>query len=73
MSSLPFTNLARPLDRFGDEALPLMSRLVFAGVLLVYYWNSGLTKLGDGLFGLFNPSLGAYAQIFHKPVECAEL
>ena len=69
MSSLPFTNLARPLDRFGDEALPLMSRLVFAGVLLVYYWNSGLTKLGDGLFGLFNPSLGAYAQIFPKQME----
>ena len=69
MTSLPLTNLARPINRMGDEVLPLLARLVFAGVLLVYYWNSGQTKLGDGLFGIFNPSLGAYAQIFPKQME----
>ena len=28
-----------------------------------------MTKLGDGLFGLFSPSTGAYAQIFPKAFE----
>ena len=69
MPQLPFAHLAQPLNRYGDEVLPLLSRLVFAGVLLVYYWNSGLTKVGDGLFGIFSPSLGAYAQIFPKAME----
>lgn len=69
MMSLPLSNLARPINRWGDEVLPLLARLVFAGVLLIYYWNSGMTKVGDGLFGVFNPSLGAYAQIFPKQME----
>lgn len=69
MTSLPLTSLTRPINRVGDEVLPLLARLVFAGVLLVYYWNSGQTKLGDGVFGIFNPSLGAYAQIFPKQME----
>ena len=33
-----------PLDRLGDWALPLLARLVFAGVLLGYFWLSALTK-----------------------------
>ena len=49
--------------------MPTLARLVFAGTLLIYYWNSGMTKVGDGLFGVFNPSLGAYAQIFPKQME----
>lgn len=61
--------MARPINRLGDEALPILARLTFAGVLLMYYWNSGLTKLGDGIFGIFSPSLGAYAQIFPKAME----
>ncbi|SFS15070.1 DoxX family protein [Yoonia litorea] len=69
MTSLPFANLARPLNRAGDEVLPLLARIIFAGVLLMYFWNSGLTKVGDGVFGIFNPSLGAYAQIFPKAME----
>ena len=52
------------LGRLGDNLLPLMARFVFAAVLLVYYWNSGQTKL-DG-FGL---SSGAYVQIFPKAME----
>jgi len=57
------------IERLGDWLLPLGARFVFAATLLIYYWKSGLTKLGDGLFGLFNPSVGAYAQIFPKQFE----
>ncbi|KZY48796.1 hypothetical protein A3731_27245 [Roseovarius sp. HI0049] len=53
----------------ADWLLPTLARVLFAAILLVYYWNSGLTKLGDGLPGLFNPAVGAYAQIFPKAAE----
>ena len=33
-------------------ALCLLARFVFAAVLLVYFWASGLSKLGEGLLGL---------------------
>ena len=49
--------------------IPLLARLTFAAVLMVYFWSSGLTKLGDGLFGFLSPSSGAYAQIFPKQFE----
>lgn len=62
--------LAR-LDRLGDAALPLLARFAFAAVLLLYYWASALTKVGDGIFGLVQPSLGAYAQIFPRAMEAA--
>lgn len=71
MSTSPFAEMARPINRVGDEALPILARLVFAGVLLMYYWNSGLTKLGDGVFGFLTPSSGAYVQIFPKAMEAA--
>lgn len=58
-----------PLNKAGDEMIPLLARLVFAAVLLVYFWNSGMTKLGEGVLGVFNPSLGAYAQVFPKAME----
>lgn len=59
------------LERNAGALLPTLARLVFVGVLFVYFWNSGVTKLGDGIFGLFTPSLGAYAQIFPKAMEAA--
>lgn len=59
-----------PLER-ADWLLPTLARLVFAAVLLGYFWASGLTKLGDGLTGIFQPSLGAYAQIFPRAMEAA--
>lgn len=59
-----------PLAR-ADWLLPTLARLVFAGVLLAYFWAAGLTKLGPGLLGLFQPSLGAYAQIFPRAMEAA--
>jgi putative oxidoreductase len=61
--------LGTTLNRLGVVVLPLLARLVFAGVLLGYFWSSARTKLGDGLFGVLNPSDGAYAQIFPKAFE----
>ena len=49
--------------------MPLLARLLFAGILFVYYINSGLTKLGDGILGIFRPSDGAYIQIFPKAMD----
>lgn len=59
------------IERWGPALLPTLARFVFVAVLFAYFWNSGQTKLGDGLFGIFNPSLGAYAQIFPKAMEAA--
>lgn len=57
------------LDDIAHWLTPTAARLLFAAVLFVYYWNSGLTKLGDGVFGFLFPSTGAYIQIFPKTVE----
>jgi len=57
-----------PLER-AEWILPTLARFLFAAVLAVYFWVSALTKAGDGLFGVFQPSLGAYAQIFPKLME----
>lgn len=49
--------------------LPTLARFLFAAILLVYFWKSALTKLGDGALGFLSPSLGAYAQIFPRAFE----
>ena len=69
MTTSPISQMAYPLNRAGDAILPLLARLVFVGVLFGYYWNSGLTKVGDGIFGILTPSSGAYVQIFPKAME----
>lgn len=53
------------LDRAGDRILPTLARLVFAGVLLGYFWASALTKFD----GILVPSTGAYAQIYPRAFE----
>ena len=58
-----YAAIAARLDR-ADWLVPTLARLLFAGILLVYFLNSGMTKLGDGIMGIFSPSVGAYAQIF---------
>lgn len=63
-----YTALTDRLSR-ADWLLSTLARLVFAGTLLFYFWVSGMTKLGDGIMGLFQPSVGAYAQIFPKAME----
>ena len=72
MNTLLFT-YDEVTDRLGrvDWLLPTLARFLFAAILLVYYLNSGLTKLGDGVAGLWTPSLGAYAQIWPRAFEAA--
>ncbi len=64
--SLVFLSLQRLAEGWF---LGLAARFVFAAVLLVYFWNSALTKLGAGPFGFLSPSVGAYAQILPKMME----
>ncbi len=49
--------------------LGLAARLVFAATLLIYFWKSAVTKLGDGVFGFLAPSDGAYIQILPKALK----
>lgn len=53
----------------ADWLLPTLARLVFAGILLMYFWVAALTKLGPGIGGIFSPSTGAYVQIFPRAME----
>ncbi len=55
------------LNRSGDWILPTLARLVFAAVLLGYFWASALTKFD----GPFSPALGAYVQIYPRAFEAA--
>ena len=59
------------LEATAPFLIPTLARLVFAGVLFVYFWNSAVTKLGGGIGGLFSPSFNAFAQIFPKGAEAA--
>jgi putative oxidoreductase len=52
-----YKSITGTLDR-ADGALSLIARFLFAAILMTYFWVSGLTKLGDGVFGLFQPALG---------------
>jgi len=51
--------------------IPTLARFVFAATLMVYYWNAGQTKLGEGLFGFLDLSFGAYTQITPRIFEAA--
>lgn len=53
----------------GDLVLGTSARLIFAGVLLVYFWNSAFTKLGEGFFGIFTVTAGGFGQIYPKAAE----
>ena len=57
------------IERSFGGLVPLLARFVFAATLLMYFWSSAMTKLGDGITGIFIPSTGAYAQIFPKQME----
>ncbi len=58
------------IDRYlAPWLVPTLARLVFVLVLLMYFWGSAYTKLGDGFFGFINLSLGAYAQMFPRAME----
>ncbi|NRB35129.1 MAG: DoxX family membrane protein [Rhodobacteraceae bacterium] len=53
----------------AEFLVPTLARLTFIAVLLIYFWNSAMTKLGDGIFGFLSPSVGAYVQMFPKQME----
>ncbi|MTI16528.1 DoxX family protein [Rhodobacteraceae bacterium RKSG542] len=55
----------------GDWFLGAVARFVFASTLLLYFWNSAMTKIGPGLFGFLEPTTGAYAQILPQITEAA--
>ncbi|MBV1867596.1 MAG: DoxX family protein [Marinosulfonomonas sp.] len=57
------------IEHMQGWLVPTLARLIFAGVLLIYFWNSAMTKIGDGILGVFKPSDGAYAQIFPRALE----
>ena len=57
------------LKILGDWFLPTFARFTFAAVLLMYFWRSAKTKLGDGVLGILSPSDNAYIQMFPKTVE----
>lgn len=52
-----------------DWLLGLLARFVFAAVLFMYFFNSALTKIGDGLSGILTITDNAYFQILPKVVE----
>ncbi len=52
------------IEKIGDGWLVgALARLTFLAVLFGYFWNSGKTKIGEGLFGIFQIQDGAYFQI----------
>lgn len=55
----------------GDWFLGLAARLVFSSVLLAFFINSAMTKLGSGFPDMFIPAVGAYAQILPSIAEAA--
>lgn len=59
-----------PIGRLlGGALLPTLARLIFLGTLAMWFWASALTKLGEGIGGIFSLSVGAYAQILPKQME----
>ncbi len=59
-----------PLGRLLDgAAMPTLARLVFLATLATFFWASAMTKLGEGIGGIFSPSSGAYVQILPAQME----
>ena len=59
-----------PVGRCLDGAvMPILARLVFLATLATFFWSSAMTKLGDGIGGIFSPSAGAYVQILPAQME----
>jgi putative oxidoreductase len=64
--------LTKKIEAAGDRWLiGSAARLVFAATLLLYFWNSARTKIGEGFFGFFSVSDNAYYQIALPAVEAA--
>ena len=61
-----FTQISAAL---GDWFITTLARFAFVAVLFHYYWNSALTKIGDGFFGFLTVTVNGYAQMFPKQME----
>ncbi len=60
------------VERATQAWLPgLAARLVFASVLLLYYWSSALTKVGTGFPGFLMIADNAYYQMLPPVIEAA--
>lgn len=66
--SAVFGGIERALDGWF---VGLVGRLVFASVLGLYFYNSAVTKLGEGFFGFLTPSTGAFGQILPPVLDAA--
>ncbi len=65
-----YTGAFGHLDRLCEGWLiGTLARFIFAATLLVFFWRSALTKIGDGFAGIFELRAGAYAQILPKQME----
>ena len=65
-----YGRITRGLDSLFDAwLLGLLARFVFLAVLFVYFINSALTKVGDGVLGFFTIDDAAYFQILPAVVE----
>lgn len=59
-----------PLTRaLNAGLLGLILRLTFLAVVALFFWNSAMAKLGEGITGLWTPSVGAYAAMLPKAME----
>ena len=59
-----------PLYHYLGSWFPgLLARFVFAAVLLVYFLNAAMRKVGDGPFGLLTVTDNAYFQILPSVIE----
>lgn len=56
------------LEATAPWLIPTLARIVFAGTLLVYYWNAGLNKFDGSPFSL---SFGAYGSMLPRVFEAA--
>ena len=65
-----YTGVFHAIERFLEPwFLGFLARFVFAGVLFFYFFNSALTKVGDGVAGFFQIQAGAFFQILPAAME----
>ncbi len=66
-----YNDAATRMEQLLTPLLPVLARLVFAGVLVGYFWTSAITKLGPGPLGFLFPSPNGFVQIFPRAMEAA--
>ena len=61
--------LGPPGRLLGGAVTTTLARFVFLATLATLFWTSAMTKLGEGIVGVFSPSAGAYVQILPAQME----